>query len=94
MVDAAMSRLHEHAFPFAVEHAKYEAAGHAILVPPYRVGLVANPWPSASYTPPRWRAQLPPPMLGGTSEGNRLARIDAWPRMMAFLERHLSTRRD
>jgi len=90
MVDAAIARLREHAFTFAVEHAKYDGAGHAILVPPYRVGPVANPWPGSSYILPRWRLELPPPALGGTSEGNRLARIDAWPTMTTFLARHLS----
>jgi uncharacterized protein len=89
MVESALARLREHEFPFAAKHAKYEGAGHAILVPPYRVGPVANPWPGSNYTPPRWRSQLPPPALGGTSEGNRLARIDAWPTMTAFLDRHL-----
>ena len=91
MVDAAIARLREREFPFAVEHARYDGAGHAILAPPYRVGPVANPWPPSNYIPPRWQSELPPPTMGGTPEGNRLARIDAWPRMMAFLARHLAS---
>jgi dienelactone hydrolase len=89
MVDLATARLRDRAFPFAVEHARYEGAGHAILVPPYRVGPVANPWPGSSYTPPTWRARMPTITLGGTPDGNRLARMDAWPRMTAFLAAHL-----
>jgi dienelactone hydrolase len=88
MADLAVDRLARSTFSFPYEHAKYEDAGHAMLVPPYRVGPVSNPWPASSYTPPRW-LQGPAPQMGGTSEGNRLARIDAWPRMTAFLAAHL-----
>jgi dienelactone hydrolase len=89
MVDAAMVRLRDRAFRFPVEHAKYEAAGHAILTPPYRVGPISNPWPATSYSPPRWGGRVPSSTLGGTADANRLARIDAWPKMTAFLNRHL-----
>jgi len=86
MADAAIERLQRHRFPFPIEHARYEGAGHAILVPPYRIGPVANPWPAESYHRPHWmQSGIPPLQLGGTSEGNRLARIDAWPRMIRFL---------
>lgn len=87
MADLAIARLRRHRFPYAVEHARYEGGGHAILTPPYRVGPVENPWGSAAYRQPRWRgsSDLPAMTLGGTPEGNRLARIDAWPRMIAFL---------
>ena len=91
MSDIAMERLRRHRFGFYTEHARYEGAGHAILVPPYRVGPAENPWPSESYRQPQWmRSGLPALTLGGTPEGNRLARMDAWPRMIAFLKQHLS----
>ena len=90
MVDRAIERLRRHRFAFEIEHARYEDAGHAFLVPPYRVGPAANPWPPESYHPPHWmRSGLPALALGGTADGNRLARMDAWPRMVAFLRRHV-----
>jgi uncharacterized protein len=52
MADAAIDRLRRHRFAFAIEHARYEAAGHAILMPPYFVGPVENPWPADSYHRP------------------------------------------
>ena len=82
--DRAIERLRRHNFSFPLEHARFEDAGHAILVPPYRVGPISNPWPSSSYAAPQWlTAQVP--QMGGTPEGNRRARIDAWPKMIAFL---------
>ena len=92
MVDLAMARLRQHRFPFYTEHARYEGAGHAILMPPYHVGPVENPWPPESYHRPSWmkmESGFPALQLGGTPEGNRLARIDAWPRMVRFLREHL-----
>lgn len=90
MADAAIERLERHRFAFPIEHARYEGAGHAILMPPYRIGPVANPWPAESYYRPHWmQSGAPPLQLGGTSEENRLARIDAWPRMIRFLRGNL-----
>ncbi|HET9830960.1 MAG TPA: acyl-CoA thioester hydrolase/BAAT C-terminal domain-containing protein [Vicinamibacterales bacterium] len=93
MADLAIERLKRHTFPFSYEHARYRDAGHAILMPPYRVGPINNPWPSSSYTPPRWfaSAQI---QLGGTSEGNRLARMAAWPAMTAFLAQHFQSNQE
>jgi dienelactone hydrolase len=91
MADRAMERLRRHRFAFHAEHARYEGGGHAILMPPYRVGPIENPWPLQSYRQPEWmRAGLPALALGGTAEGNYLARMDAWKRMVAFLKQHLS----
>lgn len=87
MADRAMDRLRAHRFAFAFEHAKYVDGGHAILTPPYRVGLIDDPWADAPYHRPGWLNE--PLQLGGTPDGNRLARMDAWPRMTAFLARHL-----
>jgi hypothetical protein len=91
MVESAIERLRGRGFAFEFEHANYPDAGHAILMPPYHVGPIANPWPAFAYRPPTWREQFGPPRLGGTPEGNRLARIDAWPRMVRFIGRHLSS---
>jgi len=91
MADAAIARLRRHRFPFPVEHARYEGGGHAILMPPYSVGPIENPWPAESYHRPHWlQSGLHSLQLGGTSEGNRLARMDAWPRTVRFLKEHLS----
>lgn len=54
MADSAIERLRQHRFQFPVEHARYEGAGHAILMPPYRIGPVENPWPADSYRQPHW----------------------------------------
>jgi dienelactone hydrolase len=90
MVDRAMERLQQHGFRFATEHVRYEGAGHAILMPPYRVGPIENPWPRESYHQPQWmQSDSPPLILGGAAEANRLARIDAWPRTLKFLKESL-----
>ena len=90
MADAAIERLRLHRFAFPIEHARYEGAGHAILMPPYFVGPVENPWPAENYHRPHWlESGIGSLQLGGTSEGNRLARMDAWPRMIRFLKEHL-----
>jgi dienelactone hydrolase len=91
MADAAMERLRQHRFGFYTEHARYEGGGHAILIPPYRAWPIENPWPPESYHQPQWmRSGFPALTLGGTPEGNRLARMDAWPRTIAFLKQQLS----
>ena len=90
MSDRAIERLRTHRFAFPVDHARYEDAGHAILMPPYHVGPIENPWPAESYHRPEWlQSGIGTLQFGGTSEGNRLARIDAWPRMLRFLREHL-----
>lgn len=90
MSDLAIERLRKHRFAFAVEHARYAGGGHAILMPPYFVAAVENPWPAESYHRPHWMESGSPLMqLGGTPEGNRLARMDAWPRVIRFLKEHL-----
>jgi len=89
MADLAVDRLRRHAFSFPVTHARYEDAGHAILAPPFQMSAVSNPWPNSAYTRPSWRAGQALPEMGGTPEGNRLARMNAWPAMTAFLKRHL-----
>jgi dienelactone hydrolase len=90
MADAAIDRLRRYRFPFPIDHARYEDAGHAILMPPYRVGPIENPWAADNYYQPHWlKSGIGSLQLGGTSEGNRLARMDAWPRMVRFLREHL-----
>jgi len=90
MVDRAIDRLRRHRFPFEIEHARYEEAGHAFLIPPYLVGPVVNPWPPESYRQPQWMLSgLPPLTMGGTVDGNRRAGVDAWLKTVAFLRRNL-----
>jgi dienelactone hydrolase len=89
MADLAVARLRRHAFAFAVEHAKYEDAGHVVLIPTFRMGQVSSAWPTSSYHQPAWRSGMPMPQMGGTPDGNRLARMDAWPKTIEFLRRHL-----
>ena len=89
MAGLAVERLRRHAFAFDVEHAQYEDAGHAILMPTFRMSQVSNAWPASSYHQPAWAARQGLPQMGGTPEGNRLARMNAWPRMLEFLRRHL-----
>ena len=48
----------------------YDAAGHAVFGPPVQIGTAG------------YRSLG---SLGGTSEGNDRARIDAWPKVLAFL---------
>jgi dienelactone hydrolase len=90
MADLSMSRLRACGFPFPAEHARYEGAGHVVLTPPYQIGPIDNPWPSDSYSRPGWMSADGPPLtMGGSSERNRLARIDAWPTMLRFLQHHI-----
>jgi dienelactone hydrolase len=43
-----------------------------------------------SYYQPHWlKSAIGSLQLGGTSDGNRLARMDAWPRMVRFLREHI-----
>jgi dienelactone hydrolase len=87
MADLAVDRLRSRGFPHVIEHARYEGGGHVVLVPPYRIGPVDNPWADATYYRPAWLAQAP--VMGGTADANRLARMDAWPRLVGFLSAHL-----
>jgi bile acid acyltransferase/acyl-CoA thioester hydrolase-like protein len=89
MAECAIDRLRHRGFRFDVEHAKYEDAGHAILMPPGLPGAAANPWPASSYHQPRWSAGQPFPTMGGTADGNWRARQDAWPRTVQFLRERL-----
>ena len=59
-------------------------------MPPYRVGPIENPWAADNYYQPHWQKSVIGSLqLGGTPEGNRLARMDAWPRTLRFLREHL-----
>jgi uncharacterized protein len=90
MADRVIARLRESQFAHPAEHARYDGAGHVVLMPPYQVGPIENPWPAGAYRQPTWMASGAPPLvLGGSSEANRMARQDAWPKMVGFLRQHL-----
>lgn len=71
MSEAVMARLDAKHFAFARQHLAYENAGHAAVGPPL-----------AADSPNMARLAS----LGGTVEGNQAARIDGWPKILAFLD--------
>ena len=80
----AIERLEAHGFAHEVEFLSYPNAGHTI-------GPNGNPATvlGTSELPGADPAkQVGPIHLGGTPQGIAAARQDAWPRVLAFLERH------
>jgi hypothetical protein len=71
MAEAIMARLDAKHFGYAHRHLAYDNAGHAVFGPPL---------PSDSPNLPRLAG------LGGTPEGNQAARVDDWPKALAFLD--------
>lgn len=71
MSDQIARRLKAHGFKYAVKQLKYPEAGHAVFGPPE---------PQGSDRIPKLAA------LGGTGEGNQAARLDDWPKVMAFMD--------
>lgn len=72
MGEQIMARLAQAKVSYACYHLSYENAGHASFGKPAAPGVV-------------------PPLAviaasGGTAEGNQAARLDSWPKMMAFLQ--------
>lgn len=72
MADAVMARLEARHFPHAHTHLAYDNAGHAAFGPPL---------PADSPNIARLAS------LGGTPQGNQAARVDNWPKALAFLDR-------
>jgi len=66
-------RRYEHHFPY--EHLRYEGAGHQIGAP------------GADETP--FGREFGPFVLGGSTETNRAASVDSWPRVLDTLRRGL-----
>jgi len=73
--EIAMERLRRHEHPFPYEHLRYEGAGHLIGAPS---------------TNEAWFARKSGPfVLGGSTETNRAASVDSWPRVLDTLRRGL-----
>lgn len=77
-----VERLRAHHFAHPVEHYAYENAGH----------LIARPFvPTADVRVVRMHpVSKRPIMMGGTPDGQARANVDAWSRLLAFLERYLA----
>ena len=73
--EIAMERLRSHEHPFAYEHLRYEGAGHLIRAPSTDETLFAR--------------ESGPFVLGGSTETNRAASADSWPRVLDMLSRGL-----
>jgi len=72
MGDAAMARLDAAKFRYPHQHLAYDNAGHAAFGKPPAPGVVV---PAAMIA-----------QAGGTAEGNVAARVDGWPKTLAFLD--------
>lgn len=75
MAEAVMARLDAHRFRYAHTHLAYDNAGHAAFGKPAPEGTKPNPAMFAQ--------------AGGTFEGTQAARLDSWPKTLAFLKRNL-----
>jgi dienelactone hydrolase/membrane-associated phospholipid phosphatase len=76
MSDLIVSRANNHNFPFEINHYSYDNAGHQFDEIPY-IPLVDF---SKVVT---WKS-------GGTPQGNALAAIDSWKKILTFLEKNLT----
>lgn len=75
MADQVMARLDAAKVRFAHSHLAYDNAGHAAFGKPLDPDAKPNPAVFAQ--------------TGGTLEGTRAARADAWPKALAFLDTNL-----
>lgn len=76
MADAVMGRLDAAKFRYAHTHLAYDNAGHAAFGKPVAPDTKVNPAIFAQ--------------AGGTFEGTNAARIDSWPKALAFLRTNLA----
>jgi dienelactone hydrolase len=77
MGDQIMARLAQAKIRYARQHLSYDNAGHAAFGKPAALGVT-----------------IPPAMIaaaGGTAEGNQAARVDSWPKTLAFLHQASKT---
>jgi hypothetical protein len=75
MIERIAGRLKAHGFKYAVKLLRYAQAGHAAFGPPE---------PQGSDKIQNLAA------LGGTGAGNQAARLDDWPKVMAFMDAALN----
>ena len=82
LAEVAERRLRSRSFPHPYEHHRYEDTGH--------FGCLLPNLPSTSSA---GRHPVVPLSLafGGTPKGNAAASADLWPRIVAFLHKHLQT---
>jgi dienelactone hydrolase len=77
MTEQITRRLKAHGFKYSVKQLKYAEAGHAAFGPPE---------PRGSDKIQKLAA------LGGTGAGNEAARLDDWPKVMAFMDAALDNK--
>lgn len=75
MAEAVMARLDARRFRYPHSHLAYDNAGHAAFGKPVAAGTPVNP---AMFV-----------QAGGTFEGTQAARVDGWPKTLAFLKTNL-----
>lgn len=80
LAEIAVHRLKQHNFAFPAEHLSYPNAGHLLSLPPYL------PTTHRHYRHPILKLDFG---HGGTAAGDAFARADSWPRVVAFLRKHL-----
>ena len=78
MAEQVMARLDAAKFRYAHSHLAYGNAGHAAFGKPAPEGTKPNPAVFA--------------VAGGTFEGTQAARVDSWPKALAFLDTNLTGR--
>ena len=76
-----VERLKAHNFKYAVEHHSYDNAGHAIARPYVPTADVQRVRPHPISKRPN--------RSGGTPEGQARANVDAWDKLLAFLNKYL-----
>jgi dienelactone hydrolase len=84
LAQVAEERLRAHDFAFPFEHRLYAGAGHFACLPP---GLPATSNDARHPIVPMTLA------FGGNARDNAAASADLWPRIVAFLQRHLGAAR-
>ncbi|MES2610034.1 MAG: acyl-CoA thioesterase/bile acid-CoA:amino acid N-acyltransferase family protein [Pseudomonadota bacterium] len=79
LAQLAVNRAQEKHFPHAIEHLVYQGAGHSIAWPGGPTTMLRSVHPVSGEDMD----------MGGTPQGNAQARVDSWPRVLAFLHRAL-----
>ncbi|MGI8583848.1 MAG: acyl-CoA thioester hydrolase/BAAT C-terminal domain-containing protein [Chitinophagaceae bacterium] len=83
MAEKVVDRLKNKNFRFPYEHLSYDNAGHNIVGPPRKPSTNSLPVADTS------SSSRPIRPMGGTPEGNNLARNDAWAKIIKFLDKSL-----
>jgi dienelactone hydrolase len=75
--EMVMARLAEHNHPYPDQHLAYEGTGH----------IIGQPWAPTTVTASVHPVTKTLFAYGGTPKGSADARADAWPKILAFLDR-------